>query len=429
LTGLPNRTLLKDHMDLALGHARRFNKFVAVLLLDLDNFKHINDAYGHTAGDDLLIALSQRLAKLMRTGDTIARLGGDEFLILLTEIEHINIVSLIASRLIESIKQPFFHGDVDFFVTCSIGVTIAPDDGRDAVTLVKNADIAMYRAKNLGKNSYQFFAPELDVQAHRRMDLEMKLRKGLEHGEFELHYQPLVQSGSGRIVGAKALVRWRNGGKLISPAEFIPLAEDSGLILPLGKWVLETATRQAGKWQDAGYNLTVSVNISPRQFTGQDLVTLLQDTLITTGIKPDRLYFEITESMIMGDLANAQRIMGALRQQGIKFYLDDFGTGYSSLAYLKKLPIDGLKIDRSFIKDIVEDSDTAAIASIIVSLARALNLSIVAEGVETDEQLQILRQMSNMLIQGYLASRPLPADQFELLLQKGNIVWDSPTVR
>jgi diguanylate cyclase (GGDEF)-like protein/PAS domain S-box-containing protein len=423
LTGLPNRVLINDRLEVALEKMKRLGTKLALLYLDLDNFKHINDAFGHTAGDHLLIELSSRLARLMRTGDTIARLGGDEFLILLTEVDHINFVSLIAVRLIESLKQPFYHGDIEYFVTGSIGVTIAPDDGSDAITLVKNADIAMYRAKNLGKNSYQFFAPELDMQAHRRIALEMRLRKGLERDEFELLYQPLVHSTSGKIVGAEALVRWRSEGELISPGEFIPLAEDSGLILPLGDWVLKAAARQARKWQDAGYLLAISVNISPRQFAGQDLVTQLQGVLESTGLEPGRLYFEVTESMIMGDLANAQRIMGALRRQGIKFYLDDFGTGYSSLSYLKRLPIDGLKIDRSFIKDIVEDSDSEAIAAAIISLAKTLNLSIVAEGVETDEQWRVLHGMSDMLIQGYLASRPLPADRFEVLIQQGNIVW------
>jgi len=421
LTGLPNRVLINDRLEVALSKMKRLGTKLALLYLDLDNFKHINDAFGHTAGDDLLIELSRRLANLMRTGDTLARLGGDEFLILLTEIEHINIVSLIAGRLIESIKQPFYHGDTELFVTCSIGVTIAPDDGSDAISLVKNADIAMYRAKNLGKNSYQFFAPELDIQAHRRMDLEMKLRKGLERDEFELHYQPLVDSISGMIVGAEALIRWRNKGKLISPDEFIPLAEDSGLILPIGKWVLRTAVRQAKQWQDAGRRLTMSINISPRQFTGQDLIPLLRAALDATGLEPGRLNFEIAESMIMGDVTNAQRTMGALRELGIKFYLDDFGTGYSSLSYLKKLPVDGLKIDRSFIKDIVKDGDSAAIAAMIVSLAKSLKLAIIAEGVETDAQWQVLHKMADMLIQGKLISPPVPAEQFELLLQNEDI--------
>jgi diguanylate cyclase (GGDEF)-like protein/PAS domain S-box-containing protein len=428
LTGLPNRFLINDRLEMALQKIKRSGTKLALLYLDLDNFKHINDAFGHTAGDNLLVELSRRLANLMRTGDTIARLGGDEFLILLSEIEQISTVSLIAVRLLDSLKQPFYEGDIEFFVTGSIGVTIAPDDGSEAVTLVKNADVAMYRAKTLGRNNYQFFAPELDVQAHRRIALEMRLRKGLEHEDFELYYQPLVHIASGKIVGAEALIRWHNEGQVISPGDFIPIAEDSGLILPLGEWVLGAAARQAKKWQEAGYLLGLSVNISSRQFAGQDLVALLTKVLAETELAPGRLYFEVTESMVMGDLAKAQRIMGALRQLGIKFYLDDFGTGYSSLSYLKRLPIDGLKIDRSFIKDIVDDSDSRAIAAVIVSLAKTLNLSIIAEGVETEEQRHLLHDMDEMLIQGYLASRPVPAEQFELLLRRGAIPWQEADI-
>lgn len=429
LTGLPNRVLINDRLQMALAGMKRRETKLALLFLDLDNFKHLNDAFGHTAGDNLLIELSKRFASLLRPADTLARLGGDEFLILLTEVEHIDTVSLIASRLIDSLRHPFFQGEFDFFITASIGVTIAPDDSSDAVSLVKNADIAMYRAKSLGRNNYQFFAPELDLQAHRRVSLEMKLRKGLERGEFELHYQPLVHITSGVITGAEALVRWRHEGQLISPDEFIPLAEDSGLILPLGEWVLRAATHQAKKWQDAGYHLGMSVNISSGQFSRQDLVTLLKGILAETKLEPGRLYFEVTESMIMGDLTEAQRIMGALRQLGTKFYLDDFGTGYSYLSYLKKLPIDGLKIDRSFIRDIVEESDSKAITEVIISLAKALNLAIVAEGVETDAQWKALHDMGDMLIQGYLVSRPVPAEQFDVLLQQGNIRWNGFNLR
>jgi diguanylate cyclase (GGDEF)-like protein/PAS domain S-box-containing protein len=423
LTGLPNRVLINDRLEMTLTRMQRHEAKLALLYLDLDNFKHINDGFGHTTGDRLLIELSRRLSGLLRTGDTIGRLGGDEFLILLPEVDHIDAVSLVAMRLIESLKQPFHHGEIEFFVTASIGVTIAPDDGSDAVTLIKNADIAMYRAKSLGRNNYQFFSPDLDVQAHRRASLEMKLRKGLERGEFELYYQPLVHITSGEIMGAEALLRWRNGGGLIAPGEFIPLAEESGLILPLGEWVINAAGHQAKKWQDAGYRIGVSVNISARQFGGQNLLEILKRVLAETGLKPGRLYFEVTESVVMGDLANAQRIMGALRDLGIKFYLDDFGTGYSSLSYLKRLPIDGLKIDRSFIKDMVADSDSMAIAAMVVSLARVLGLAIVAEGVETEEQWQVLHNMGDMLIQGYLASRPVPAEQFEVLLKQGRLGW------
>ncbi len=406
---------------------QRRNTKLALLYLDLDNFKHINDAFGHAAGDNLLIETSRRLVALLRTGDTMARLGGDEFLILLSDVEHIDVVSFIAVRLIDSLKQPFYHGDTEYFVTASIGITVGPDDGVDTTTLVKNADIAMYRAKSLGRNNYQFFAPELDIQAHRRVSMEAQLRKGLERGEFLLYYQPLVHITSGAVVGAEALLRWQHEGQLIAPGEFIPLAEDSGLILPLGEWVLNEAARQAKKFEDGGFPLEISINISFRQFMGQDLVALLEKALAATGLAPGRLYFEVTESMVMGDLAKAQRIMGALRQLGIKFYLDDFGTGYSSLSYLKRLPIDGLKIDRSFIRDLVQDADSRAIVKVIVSLAEALNLAIVAEGVETDgqrQQLLAINGLKNMVLQGYLVSRPVPAEEFSTLLQRGPLLWN-----
>jgi len=419
LTGLPNRVLLNDRLQMALARMERRKTKLALLFLDLDHFKNINDGFGHTAGDNLLVELSQRLLAQLRTGDTLARQGGDEFLILLSEVESVDDVGVIAERLLKSLQAPFRHQEIEYFVTASIGVTIAPDDGSDAGALIKNADMAMYRAKNLGRNSYQFFTPELDVQAHRRITLESKLRKGIELEEFELHYQPLVSSRTGHILGAEALIRWRHGGTLISPFEFIPLAEESGLILPLGEWVLRTAAGQARKWQDAGYRMGVSVNLSSRQFAGQDLAALLKEVMATTGLEPGRLYFEITESMLMGDVGKAQRILNELRQQGARFYLDDFGTGYSSLSYLKRLPLDGLKIDRSFIRDLDTDADSRAIAAAFVSLAKTLNLAIVAEGVETPAQLAILQGMGSMLIQGYLASRPVPAADFESLLEQG----------
>jgi len=422
LTGLPNRVLINDRLEMALARMKRNRTKLALLYLDLDNFKRVNDAFGHTAGDDLLIEVAGRLAGLLRTGDTMARLGGDEFLILLSEVENINDVSVIAVRLIESLKQPFYHGEIEYFISASIGVTVAPEDSSDAKSLVKYADNAMYRAKSLGRNNYQFFTPELDAQAHQRISMEMNLRKALENEEFELYYQPIVHIATEEIVGAEALIRWRHNGELVPPGDFIPLAEDSGLILPLGEWVFAAAARQAGIWQAYGYDIGVSVNISSRQFTGQDLVALLQKCLIAEKLDPGRLCLEITESMIMGDLISAQRIMDALRDVGMKLYLDDFGTGYSSLAYLHRLPIDGLKIDRSFIRTIANDSGTQLIVSAIVSLSRILNLTIVAEGVETKAQKQVLSEMSDMLIQGYMTSPPVSAEQFQGLLEKGNVL-------
>ncbi len=418
LTGLPNRVLLGDRLRMALAQLERSGGKLALLFLDLDNFKTINDGLGHGVGDELLKELARRLEKLLRSGDTVARLGGDEFLILLPEVDSIDGASHIANRMLEALKEPFFHGDVEYFITASIGLTIAPDDGTDGAKLIKNADMAMYRAKSEGRNNYQYFTPEMDVAAHRRISLEYKLRKGIEKGEFELFYQPLVNMDSGQILGAEALIRWRHDGKLISPAEFIPLAEASGLILPLGDWVLRTAGSQARLWQDAGHDLTMSVNISSRQFAGADLVGTLREVLESNRLRPGNLYFEITESMLMGDVVRAEATLQALREAGGTFFLDDFGTGYSSLSYLKRLPIDGLKIDRSFVRDITEDPDSRAIVEAIVSLARTLNLRLVAEGVETQAQRSLLASMGPIVLQGYLASPPVPAGDFEKLLEK-----------
>jgi diguanylate cyclase (GGDEF)-like protein/PAS domain S-box-containing protein len=420
LTGLPNRVLLNDRLQEALKRMTRSRKGVALLFLDLDNFKHINDGFGHTAGDNLLVELARRLEKQLRGSDTLARQGGDEFLILLSEVDEVDDVSLVAQRLLECLRQPFDHEGVEFFISASIGITLAPEDGSEAEVLIKNADLAMYRAKNMGRNNFQFFTRELDTKAHRRISLEAKLRKGLELGEFELHYQPQVHCASNTISGAEGLIRWRHEGQLISPAEFIPLAEESGLILPLGAWVVRTAAKQAKSWQDAGHLLDVSVNISSRQFVGNELANLLREVILTTGMAVGRFYFEITESILMEDIVKARQTLEELRLLGGRFHLDDFGTGYSSLSYLKRLPLDGLKIDRSFIRDLEHDRDSRAIAAAIVSLADTLNLDIVAEGVETLEQLAMLRAMSGqMIIQGYLASRPLPAEEFTALLTKG----------
>jgi len=421
LTSLPNRVLINDRLAVALSRMERHHGKVALLYLDLDNFKHINDAFGHHAGDNLLIEIARRLAALLRQGDTVARLGGDEFLILLGEVEQIEAVGVIAERLLESLRKPFYHGEIEYFVTTSVGIAVAPEDGSDGPTLVKNADMAMYRPKSLGHETYQFFAPELDLQAHRRVSLEAKLRKGLENKEFLLHFQPLVGAGGERLVGAEALLRWHHQGRLVAPNEFIPLAEESGLILPLGQWVLEEAVRVALLFEVRGIDLALSVNISSRQFLGQDLAGILRR--VEGGRLPrGRLYFEVTESMVMGDLGRAQAIMGALRQAGIRFYLDDFGTGYSSLSHLKRLPIDGLKIDRSFIRDLEEDADSRAIARVVVSLAETLGLAIVAEGVETAGQQNLLEAMDGrgtMLLQGYLFGKPMPLEDLLHRLEAG----------
>nr|WP_320012655.1 EAL domain-containing protein [uncultured Desulfobulbus sp.] len=417
LTGLPNRVLLHDRLQESLKRMERSEKRVALLFLDVDNFKRINDGFGHTTGDNLLVELAKRLKTQLRTNDTLARQGGDEFLILMAEVDNVQDASIIAMRLLKSLEHPFLHDGVEYYVTASVGITLAPDDGTTSEILIKNADLALYRAKNLGRNNFQYFTQELDSKAHRRLSLEAQMRRGLEQGEFELHYQPQVLSSTNTIIGAEALIRWRHEGNLISPGEFIPLAEESGLILPMGAWILRTAAEQAKTWHKSGYALDISVNISSRQFVGQELAEQLKEILLRTGLEAGRLYFEITESMLMENLDNAQKTLETLRRIGGKFYLDDFGTGYSSLSYLKRLPLDGLKIDRSFIQDLANTTDSQAIARAIISLAETLNLAIVAEGVETEEQLKILNSMSDaIIIQGFLASRPLPCKEFTTLL-------------
>ncbi len=419
LTGLPNRILFLDRLNVALTRLERGSTSLAVLFIDLDHFKHINDARGHTSGDTLLIECADRMQHKLRNGDTLARFGGDEFLILLTEVADINQVIHVSTRLLEAVSLPFEHQGTPYFVTASLGITLAPQDGTDAEKLIKNANLAMYKAKQRGRDTYQCFTHEMDAQARQRVNMEAQIRKGLEQGEFELHYQPLVHILSGQIFAAEALIRWRRDGQLIPPGEFIPLAEESGLILPLGEMVIRTAAIQAMTWYEKGYPVPVSVNISPRQFIDQDLTSLLQRTLAETGVSTEYLYFEITESMLMGDIRSAMQILGELRELGIRFYLDDFGTGYSSLSYLKRLPIDGLKIDRSFIQDVVEEPDSHAIVESIVRMAQTLNLTVVAEGVETHRQKEMLSELGDMLLQGYLASPPVPPDRFENFLQKG----------
>ncbi|WP_310599165.1 EAL domain-containing protein [Desulfobulbus sp.] len=420
LTGLPNRVLFNDRLQMALARMRRKASRLALMFLDLDNFKHINDSFGHTAGDNLLMTMSRRLKGQLRASDTLARQGGDEFLILLPEIGTAEDAGLIATRLLECLRVPFFHENIEYYVSASIGVTIAPDDGTNIDDLIRNADIAMYRAKKQGRDAYQFFTTELDSHMLHRFYLESNLRRSIEREEFELYYQPQVSGATGTIVGAEALVRWRHDGALVPPAEFIPLAEESGLILALGDWVLRTAARQVKAWQDAGYELNVSVNVSSRQFASQQLPVVLRDVLADTGLKPGRIYFELTESILMDDVGRAQLLLEELRPLGGKFYLDDFGTGYSSLSYLKRLTLDGLKIDRSFIHDLEDDAGSRAIAAAIVSLAETLGLTVVAEGIETEAQLAILRGMSqNMLLQGYLASPPVPVERMTALLARG----------
>ncbi len=418
LTGLPNRALFDERLDLELGRARRHGQRLAVMFLDLDYFKHINDSLGHAVGDTLLQGVAQRLRNSVREIDTVARQGGDEFVIILPEIEGPPDALLVVRRIIKIMERPFHLGDHEVFVSVSLGITIFPDDGDSREDLVKNADLAMYRAKDQGRNNYQLFTHDMNAQAVRRLNLEHRLRKALEGDELRVHYQPKLELASNEVVGLEALVRWERDGELVPPMEFIPLAEETGLIMPIGEHVLRVACRQAAAWRRAGLgDLSVAVNLSARQFRQEDLVGTVEEALALSGLDPARLELEITESIVMTNVDQAKDMMRQLHGLGLKISMDDFGTGYSSLYYLRQFTIDALKIDKSFIKDIPLHADDVAIAQAVISLARSLGLKVVAEGVETREQLEFLRRQGADYIQGYLLSPPLPAAMMEEFLR------------
>ncbi len=420
LTGLPNRALLNDRMEQAIAYARRKQQMLAVLFLDLDNFKHINDSLGHQIGDRLLQKVARRLKENCREEDTIARMSGDEFVIILPYLGDVQGAARVAEKILQLFASPILLEGHELFVNTSIGITLFPEDGDDGETLIKNADMALHRAKSRGKNTFVLFTPAMNAEASRRIYLENNLRRALKREAFQVFYQAKVATETGRITGTEALVRWQqSGGNVISPGEFIPLAEETGLILPLGQWVLKTACRDTRRWNERyGHDLSIAVNLSGRQFQDPDLFQIIRDSLAETGLAPQFLNVEITENIVMTDAATAIATMTQFRKMGVRISIDDFGTGYSSLNYLKQFPIDVLKIDRSFVKDIPEDSDDMAIVRTILSLAGNLHLNVVAEGVETPEQLSFLAQNGCDEIQGFLFSRPVPAEAFETLLRK-----------
>ena len=428
LTGLPNRLLFADRVKVAVAHAQRRDRLLAVLFLDLDRFKTINDSLGHSVGDQLLRRVAERVQGCVREGDTLARLGGDEFTILISEIGRGEDAAKIAQKIQETIRLPFVLDQRELFVTTSIGVALYPTDGQDAETLVRNADTAMYRAKDQGRDNTQLYTPAMNAKALERLALEGRLRQALHYEELVVYYQPLVDLSTGMIRGAEALLRWQHPELgLILPGEFIPLAEMSGLIVPIGRWVLQTACAQMRVWQQLGYHdLAIAVNLSSRQFQQTDLVRQVAEALERSSIAPRCLDLEITESNAM---QNAELSIGALKDLknlGVSLSMDDFGTGYSSLNYLKRFPIDRIKIDQSFVRDVTDDPDDAAIASAVIAMAHSLKLTVVAEGVETEEQLSFLRLKNCDEMQGYLVSRPVPAPDFEKLLKKnrGTGVFD-----
>ncbi len=419
LTGLPNRTMFHQRVGHAIAQAQRNAKALAILFIDLDDFKKINDTLGHEAGDRALRVIADRLRGCLRETDAVCRLGGDEFVVLIEELPRPESVAEVAKKILAAVVQPIPLDAGEYHLTASIGISTYPGDSEDAQGLMKNADIAMYRAKEQGRNNYQFYSTQMNVHTLERLALESDLRHALARDEFRLHYQPKVDIRSGRITGVEALLRWQQSGRaLVPPAQFIPLAEETGLIVPIGEWVLKTACLQNKAWLDQGLpRLAVAVNLSARQFTHENLLEDVARTLRDTKLDPASLEFEITESMVMRNTEHAVKLLSGLKEMGIRLSIDDFGTGYSSLNYLKRFPLDTVKIDRIFIQDLPGNVDDAAITRAVIAMAHSLRLRVIAEGVETEEQLRFLRELGCDEMQGYYFSRPLPEDEFQRLLR------------
>ncbi len=423
LTGLPNRALLRDRLRQSIAYSARSALPMWLVFVDLDRFKLVNDSLGHKAGDEMLREIAVRLQSSVRKTDTVARLGGDEFVLILLERPDglAGQGAATVQRIMDTVAQPLMIEGHEFFPTCSMGVAVYPTDGNDPETLMTHADVAMYRAKELGRNNFQFYAAAMNAQTLERLHMESELRHALARDEFVLHYQPQVDLRSGRVVGMEALLRWNHPEfGMVSPASFIGLAEETGLIDQIGTWVLRTACAQNKAWQLGGMrNLCVAVNLSARQFGKVDLTRSIKDILHETKLAPKYLEIELTESMVMTDVECAISTLRELKAIGVKLSIDDFGTGYSSLSYLKRFPIDVLKIDRSFVRDIALDTDDAAIVASIISLSHNLKLNVIAEGVETKEQLTYLRQHGCDEMQGYYFSKPVSAERFEQILKDG----------
>ncbi|MHB1581020.1 MAG: putative bifunctional diguanylate cyclase/phosphodiesterase [Acidithiobacillus sp.] len=421
LTGLPNRLLLQDRLGQAIEAARRQERPLAVMFLDLDRFKYINDSLGHAMGDQLLQSVAQRLKGGLRHSDTISRQGGDEFVVLLPNIEHAEDAALSADKILAALTPPHHIGEHALHISVSIGISIYPDDGQDTETLLKSADSAMYYAKENGRNTYKFFEQQMNARAIQRQSIETGLRRALERQEFVLHYQPVIHLLSGKTVGVEALIRWQHPERgILLPEEFVPIAEECGLILPMGRWVLREACSQAQAWMQAGFPpITVAINTSAFEFRGKDFIENIRATLAETGLAPHLLELEMTETVLMSDSVSTNSVLNALVGMGIKLAIDDFGTGYSSLSYLRQYPVDALKIDQSFVGQMTSSADSAAIVSAVISLGINLKKQTVAEGIETAEQHALLLALHCDEGQGYYFSPPVPAGEFAALLQSG----------
>ncbi len=424
LTNLPNRTLLEERLADALAEAGRKGNMLALLHLDLDRFKRVNDVVGHALGDHMLQAVVERLTAIAPDADMVARVGGDEFTILLPEISRAQDAVDVANRALEALRQPLTVDHREFHTTASMGISFYPNDADETDTLLRNADIAMYRAKEQGRDNYQLYAPAMHAQIAERMTLENELRRALEHGELVVYYQPQVEIANGRIVGVEALVRWQHPQRgLMLPGDFIPLAEESGLIVPLGTWVLRTACAQAKAWQEAGLPpIRVGVNLSARQFQQGNPSEVVELALQETGLDAHCLQLEITETVAMQDIDFTIATLSNLKKMGVQVAIDDFGTGHSSLNYVKRLPIDEVKIDRSFVRDLTTDSNDAAIVGSVVAMTHKLHLKALAEGVETEEQLAFLKKRGCDLVQGFLFARPMPAEAVEKMIAQGTVL-------
>ncbi len=423
LTGLPNRKLFEELLSKELARAARGAGMVAVLLLDLDHFKDINDSLGHEVGDQLLRQVADGVSAMLRQEDTMARIGGDEFALLITAVERAEDALVLLRRLSARFRSPFQLDEREFPISCSMGISLYPEDGKDPQELMRNADAALFRAKSTGRNNFQIFAPSMNRWAQERLDMEQELRRGLGRHELTIFFQPQVSLSDGEVVGMEALVRWQHPKKgTVAAGKFIPLAEETGVIVPMGRWVLGEACRQNANWQKEGLpRVPISVNISARQFQLDDVVAIVDQALNDCDLEPEFLQLEITETVPMTETEDIATCLERIHERGVGIHLDDFGTGYSSLTYLTRYPVDTLKIDRSFVNEVPAKAESVAIIEATLALAGSLKLGVIAEGVENEDQLTFLRRSECKVAQGYLLGRPIPGDQFEDVLRNRRV--------